>query len=320
MKRNFTLIILALLHTTFHMGQESQPPYQSKMADLGEIQLEYMDFGGSGTPFLWVQDFHNYFDGPYKDDVFVNFFAKISEYTRVLAPLRRGYGKSTNTEWGYDVATQAEDLLHFMDALGIEKAILFGRLPANQDMTWIAEYRPERLAGLIYMGNPILIIGCHNPDELQLMENLGSMAPDFEKEKEKRVVMSRAFYRPRFLTDTNIVVKVPALRFKFGEFEESSVLRRLVEMGMLDEIVSTESPGYEEEQEAIRLLLNDSERLTNLKAHLIQCDPSIRMDQGLVRSFGTYMKTIVIDSDQLHEGWLDDLLDPISFFIKDIRN
>jgi pimeloyl-ACP methyl ester carboxylesterase len=62
---------------------------------------------------------------------------------------RRGYGQSDDVGWGYDVATQAEDILGFMDALRIERAVLVGRHPTTQDMTWIAEHHPERLAGLV---------------------------------------------------------------------------------------------------------------------------------------------------------------------------
>jgi hypothetical protein len=120
-------------------AQESHE-YESKIADLGEIQMEYMDFGGEGPVLIWVQDFHNYFEGPYKDPRYYPFFKELSEEYRLLAPLRCGYGKSSDRKWGYDVATQSMDLIHIMDELKIDKAILYGRPPGNQDMTWIAEY------------------------------------------------------------------------------------------------------------------------------------------------------------------------------------
>lgn len=323
MSKYFIIIVLSVLNSTYLFGQKEQLPYQSKMADMGEIKMEYMDFGGVGTPLIYVQDFHNYFDGAYKDSVFIVFLAKLSKETRVIAPLRRGYGKTTNTEWGYDVATQAEDILHFMDAIGIQKAILFGRLPANQEMTWIAEHHPERLAGLIYWGNPVLIAGCAYPDELVLLENFGAMAPDFEKEKEKRVVMSRAFYRPHFLTDTQLKINVAALRIKSPAMENSSVLRRMIELGVLANLVKTDMPGYEPEQAALRTLLNDSVRFSNLREHLIKCDPSTRLDQGIERALGTNLKTIEKDMEMSETGYakyLDWLLEPLSNFIKNRRN
>jgi len=323
MSNHFIVVILAILNSTYLFGQKDMLPYQSKMADMGEINMEYMDFGGVGTPLIYVQDFHNYFDGAYKDSVFIAFLAKLSKETKVIAPLRRGYGKSTNTEWGYDVATQAEDLLRFMDAIGIDQAILLGRLPANQEMTWIAEHHPERLAGLIYWGNPVLIAGCGYPDELVLLENFGAMAPDFEKEKEKRLVMSRAFYRPHFLTDAQLKINVAALRIKSPAMDTSSVMRRMVEMGVIANLVTTDMPGYEQEQEALRALLSDSVRFSNLHEHLIKCDPSTRLDQGIERAFGSNLKTIEKDMEMSETGYakyLDWLLEPLSNFIKIRKN
>lgn len=320
MKHLLFLLSLTFLSLCRLAAQSTSESYTSKTANLGEIQLEYMDFGGEGVPLIYVQDFHNYFEGPYYDSLLISFLAQLAQHNRVLAPLRRGYGRSTGTEWGYDVATQAEDLLHLMDALGIEKAVLLGRLPANQDLTWIAEHRPERLAGLIYWGDPVLLAACADPDERILLENFSALAPDFEKEAEKRMVMSRAYYRPRFLRDSTIQIKVPTLRIKSPQIENRSVLRRLVEEGVLDEIIQTDMPGYEEEQAALRSLLQDTSRRSRLQAHLIACDSTPRINQGMARAFGPYAKTVNIDMIQFdYFQYLSDLQEPIRDFLKGIH-
>jgi pimeloyl-ACP methyl ester carboxylesterase len=112
-----------LLFSTSLLGQGIELPYKSKIADLGDIKLQYMDFGGHGPTLIWIQDFHNYFEGVYQDSSYSTFFKDLSKEFRVIAPIRRGYGQSTDTRWGYDVATQAKDLLHFMDALAIKRAV-----------------------------------------------------------------------------------------------------------------------------------------------------------------------------------------------------
>lgn len=323
MARYLINLACSVLITISLYGQETPLPFQSKMADLGEIQLEYMDFGGEGIPFIWVQDFHNYFEGAYKDTTYYPFFANLSKHVQVYAPLRRGYGKSTNTEWGYDVATQSEDLIAFMDAIGIDKAVLFGRLPANQEMTYIAEHHPDRLAGLIYWGDPILIVGCSYADERLLMENWGSMAPDFDKEKEKIVVMSRAFWRPHFLGDKSTKINIPAIRIINSELDKGSVLRRLVESGRIEKLANSEYPGYEEEIGIIRGMVEDSGRFSKLRKHLIECDPSNALSGGMERTFGNNLQTI--DEQELHiidddfEAYLNWLLEPIKSFIEGIK-
>jgi len=229
------------------------------------------------------------------------------------------------TEWGYDVATQAEDLIDFMDALQIDKAILLGRQPANQDMTWIAEHHPERLSGLIYWGgNPILIVGCSYPDELLLMENWSAMAPDFEKEKEKRVVMSRAFWRPDFLTNINSHIDIPAIRVLNTSFSNSSVILRLAEPQRMQSIMTRDMPGFEEELFALRELGKDSLRIMKLRNHLLECDPSEALHNGMERVFGKNLKTVEKASDfstqKEYEEFLLWEIEEALKFINDLEN
>ena len=328
MKSKFSIALFLFFTLSTSFGQESLP-YESKIVDLGEMQMEYMDFGGEGPTIIWVQDFHNYFEGQYSTysdaPITIELFAKLSKEARVLAPLRRGYGKSTHTKWGYDVATQSMDLLAFMDALGIEKAVLFGRQPGNQDMTWIAEHYPERLSGLVYWGgNPILIVGSSYPDEILLMENWSAMAPDFEKEQEKVLVMSRAFWRPDFLKNPDIKIEVPAIRIINTSFGNTSVIRRLTEPGRLKSMVKRERPGFEEEIAVLRELVNDSLRMSKLRNHLIESDPSIDLHKGMERAFGENLITVEkyaeIESDDQYEAYLNWVLLETKNFLIEIEN
>jgi len=320
--RTRTLSVLTAALALGALGAQ-EPPYQSKMADLGEIRLQYMDFGGNGLPLIWVQDFHNYFEGAYQDPIYLPFFAELARDFRVLAPLRRGYGASTNTEWGYDVATQSEDLLRFMDALAIDKAVLYGRLPANQDMTWIAEHHPERLAGLIYVGNPILVAGCSEPEVLAFIENWSALAPDFDKEKEKRIVMSRAYWQPHFLHDANARIDVPALRFINPVVNQASVHRRLLESGSLQGMIQSELPGREAERAYLRDLLQDSARVARLREQLTRCDQSDALDQGMERTFGSRLRTVVEEEftilDQDFSAYLNWQLGHIRTFARRVQ-
>lgn len=266
--------------------------YQSKIADLGDIKLQYMDFGGEGPTLIWIQDFHNYFEGIYRDTTYFQVFKELAEDFHVIAPIRRGYGESTDTEWGYDVTSQSNDLLHLMDVLGIEKAILFGRIPASQDMTWIAEHHPERVMGLIYDGNPILIAGCYNRNVIEFVENWSILAPDFEKEKQKTIVLSRLSWRPHFLNDAKFRIDIPALRFIDPNLNWSNPNLGVLESGFLVHYIKEEIPGRKEEVAYLRALLQDSIRLKQLHQTLIECDYSEAMEKGLLRAFGNNLQTI----------------------------
>lgn len=75
------------------------------MADLGEIQLEYFDYGGEGPTLIIVQEFHNYYSGPTAfppDHPLIRFYKSLSKEFRVLATLKSGFARSPDSQWGYD--------------------------------------------------------------------------------------------------------------------------------------------------------------------------------------------------------------------------
>jgi hypothetical protein len=321
-KKLYFLGIILLVHLT-HFGQNNNF-YESKIADLGEIQIQYMDFGGEGPTLIWIQDFHNYFEEPYQDPRYYPVFKELAKDFRVLAPIRRGYGKSSDTKWGYDIATQSNDLLRFMDALGIEKAILYGRTPANQDMTWIAEHHPERIKGLIYDGNPILIGGCNDENITEFVENWSILAPDFEKEKQKKIMLSRIPWQPHFLSDPKYKINIPTLRFINQNYNWSNPNLQVLESGFLEQWIKNDLPGREEEISYLRELLKDSIRLKKLHQALIECDKTKAIEKGMQRVFGSNLQTI--NSTEKNFGSEDPIaylkwkLPYIRSFIESLKN
>lgn len=105
------LIWVALLtgFATSLCAQVSSPPlYQERSVSVRGIDLHYLDFGGKGLPIIFLQSFH----GDAKEWVDYDapgFAPRFVKDHRVYAVTRRGWGKSTDTYWGFDVATQAED-------------------------------------------------------------------------------------------------------------------------------------------------------------------------------------------------------------------
>jgi pimeloyl-ACP methyl ester carboxylesterase len=68
---------------------------------------------------------------------------------RVLAPDLPGFGRSTGPRRGLSIAEQAEAVLHFMDALGIESAVLVGHSLACQALIELAAAHPGRVTRLV---------------------------------------------------------------------------------------------------------------------------------------------------------------------------
>jgi hypothetical protein len=271
-------------------------PYEVKIADLGEIQMEYFDYGGEGPTLIILQDFHNYYSGPMQkpaDDSYFFFNKSLTQEFRVISPLRRGYGNSTDSQWGYDVATLSLDIIDFMDVLQIEQAFLYGRVPANQELTWLAEYYPERLFGLIYEGNPVITVNCMDAEVIEFANNIQLFAMDgFDRDKARQVYLSRSMWRPRFLKDETKRINVPAIRFTIPAQE--GLTPNLV-FGSKEGIQQALALGIEdrkEEENYLRELLKDSTRYELIYKKLQDCNLGDAVEEGMKRAFGKNLTTL----------------------------
>jgi pimeloyl-ACP methyl ester carboxylesterase len=261
----------------------------NKFVEARGVRLHYLDFGGSGLPIIFVQSFHG--DAREWVDYDAEGFApRFADDFRVLAVTRRGWGESDDTGWGYDVATQSEHLIGFMDALGIRRAVLVGRIPANQDITWIAEHHPSRVAGLVYIGNPYVFPNYRDPIARAFDENSSRSACDLEEEAVARTA-PRAPWRPHFLYDEGARIEIPALRIVLPDRPAHSLWR-------LERLVAraAAAPGQPlscdpEAQEYFAALLADEERVSALRRALTEADPSVAVNETMERAFGANLRT-----------------------------
>jgi pimeloyl-ACP methyl ester carboxylesterase len=125
----------------------AQPAYESAFVQVRGIRMHYLDFGGSGLPVIFLHGGH----GDARN--FVDFAPRFADGYRVLALDRRGKGQSEMVDWGYGTAAQAEDVLGFMDALGLERPVLIGFHRPVATMTYLAEHHPDRLTGVVYLAH-----------------------------------------------------------------------------------------------------------------------------------------------------------------------
>jgi pimeloyl-ACP methyl ester carboxylesterase len=64
---------------------------------------------------------------------------------------RRGYGKSSVPQGGYDADRLADDVLAVIDALKLERPILIGHSIAGEELSSLAARYPSRAGGLVYL-------------------------------------------------------------------------------------------------------------------------------------------------------------------------
>jgi len=284
--RSYLIIFFLLLILSATNAQDSKP-YQEKFVETNEISLHYLDFGGNGLPIIFLQDFHD--DATEWVKLLLGPFApRFSKTNRVFAITRRGWGKSSDPGWGFEVSTQAEDAIAFMDALKIDKAVFVGRVPACQDMTYIAEHHPQRVAGLVYWNAPFVPLVSNDSLLWQFKKIMMRMACDVPIHK----AIPRSSWQPHYLKAKPGSIAIPAMYFSYGDsMDLQSFDRRFFEVGMMmakqapSEICDSTAREYflllaknPELQNSISKALEKADRTAaNLEAFKKAFTPTIKM-------------------------------------------
>ena len=190
--------LLLVLISYLAYGQEQ---FVSNYMDLDGVKIHYLDFGGEGLPIILIHS-----EG-WDANTFQEFGSMLKGKNRVLAITRPGYGVSEPL--GYDVASQANAIISFARALGIEKAVFIGNGSTTCELTYLGENYPEQVAGLIYLNGlatPWLDIYDQDPNRAFEMFRRASPGPNDKKE----ITVLRKTYRPEYLNNAENI-QVPAL-------------------------------------------------------------------------------------------------------------
>jgi pimeloyl-ACP methyl ester carboxylesterase len=288
-----TSILFALIINVNALAQD-RVNYESKVIQTSRLNLEYIDFGGEGPVVIQIQGGHNFFNDPpfhpgmaMARDRMARSLIKLSENHRVLATVRRGYGKSDSFEFGFDVATGSEDLISLMDALDIEKAFFIGRDIACQEIIYMAEHHPERITGMAFYGMKLITVGMDNPEVAELEKHEIYQMTDLG-EKAWSMIGPRATYQPHMYTE-NIKINIPTLWVFAPNINISN--RQLMTLGSLEEAANSEwmrpeSKAYYTELE------KDKDRQKYLWEYLEKNNPNPKIQEAMNRTFGEHLEFI----------------------------
>ena len=110
-----------------------------------EVSLEVLDWGGSGPPLVFLSGLQDVAHG------FDDFAPQFTDQYHVIGITRRGYGASSQSPSGYDVATRVADVIAVLDSLRLGRVALAGHSIAGDELTGIAAAHPERVSHLVYL-------------------------------------------------------------------------------------------------------------------------------------------------------------------------
>ena len=125
---------------------EDHTPHKVRFVKVAPgVQLEVLDFGGSGDPMVLLTGIGD--NAHVWDDLAYQF----TDYFRVIGITRRGFGASDKPPGGYDVRTRAHDDIAVLDALGIDKAVFVGHSIAGSELSQLGLAYPHRVDKLVYL-------------------------------------------------------------------------------------------------------------------------------------------------------------------------
>jgi len=126
-------------------------------ADSNGVKLAYEVLGGSG-PYLIAVGLSNCPAVRTRNRIAARRWDRIARVCRVILYDRRGVGFSAAPERGYGLLASVEDLRAVLDAVGVERAVLWGATDGGPLAIAFAVQHPDRVAGLILAGtSPKLI-------------------------------------------------------------------------------------------------------------------------------------------------------------------
>lgn len=124
---------------------------------------------------------------------------------------RPGYGASDPPRNGFSVAAQADALVAFLDALGIERAVFAGNSSPTAYLTYLVAHRPDRVAGLVYLAGllPLWLQDVRESDPAGAGRMLARAVPQTSQSQRQAIVE----WRPEFLDGDRPPIDVPVLAF-----------------------------------------------------------------------------------------------------------
>jgi pimeloyl-ACP methyl ester carboxylesterase len=141
-----SLLIAATPHAQTSASWQDSSPHRVQLVTVdANVQLEVLDWGGSGRPLVLLAGAGN------TAHVFDDFAPLLMSEGHVYGMTRRGYGASSAPTTGYTVDRLATDVLQVLDALALKDPVLIGHSIAGQEISFVATNHPERLAGAVYL-------------------------------------------------------------------------------------------------------------------------------------------------------------------------
>jgi len=142
----FVALMVPLAHSQASAPWRDPSPHAVRFVTVEKgVQLEVLDWGGSGKPVVLLAG------GGNTAHVFDDFAPKLASDHHVYGITRRGFGASGFSSSEHPLDRLRDDVLAVIDALKLERPVLVGHSIAGAEMSAVAASHPDRIAGIVYL-------------------------------------------------------------------------------------------------------------------------------------------------------------------------
>ena len=128
-----------------------EPP-ETRYAKSGDVSIAYQVLGKGNLDLVYVPGFVSNLDRYWENPIWVDFFSRITGFSRLILFDKRGTGLSDRVSGVPDLEVWMDDVRAVMDAVGSERAALFGQSEGGAMSMLFAATYPERTRALILFG------------------------------------------------------------------------------------------------------------------------------------------------------------------------
>ncbi|NIS18124.1 MAG: alpha/beta hydrolase, partial [candidate division Zixibacteria bacterium] len=127
-------------------------PIRTRYAKNGDISVAYQVFGEGDVDLVMVPGFISHIENYWDEPRWAEWLRKLGSFSRVILFDKQGTGLSDRSSKAPGMDERMDDVRAVMDAVGIEKAAIFGISEGGSLATLFAASHPDRSQALILYG------------------------------------------------------------------------------------------------------------------------------------------------------------------------
>ncbi len=125
---------------------------RTKYAKSGDIHIAYQVFGEGSVDLVFIPGFVSHLETYWDEPSYTRWLRRLGSFSRVIRFDKRGTGLSDQVSELPGMDQRMDDVSAVMDAVGIERAVIFGASEGGSLAALFAASHPERSQALIIIG------------------------------------------------------------------------------------------------------------------------------------------------------------------------